>query len=119
MSHLIQRWRTEQARMDVEKAHRSPRRGPAVALSADCGERKGASRYRGTARRPIPAFFCVGEKSRSHPIHVDGSRQCPNGARATAAAGVNETLFISRDGTARWPGLCSRDVRLRRRPAAQ
>jgi len=61
-------------------------------------KRKGASRYRGTARRPILAFFCVGEKSRAHPIHVDGARQCPNEARTRLERWRKKAKFICRNG---------------------
>jgi len=70
-----------------------------------CKKRKGASRYRGTARRPILAFFCVGEKSRKHPIHADGARQCPNGAQARLERRTKKTKFICRNGTASWEPL--------------
>lgn len=59
-------------------------------------KRKGASRYRGTARRPIPAF-CVGEKTRSTSDTCGRLASMPKwGAGDGGGAGQRDAVYFTR-----------------------
>src|SRR5262245_19083613 len=63
------------------------RRGGAVVPRFGAGEKKGRQPLSGDSAAPNPGLLRVGEKSRTHRIHLQGRRQCRKGPRPATRVG--------------------------------